>query len=98
MVSIYNILIKVKYFFVDLYYWFYSRFHKIEKKVLFQSFAGKQYSDNPRAISEKLHEMFPEYKIIWKLDEKKDKYKVLPNYIEFVPDEKCKFFPFQYLY
>lgn len=54
----------VKYFFEKVYYLTYSCFHKMEKKVLFQSFDGKQYSDNPRAISEKLHELFPDYKIV----------------------------------
>ncbi len=87
----------VKYLFEKVYYLTYSRFHKMEKKVLFQSFDGKQYSDNPRAISEKLHELFPDYKIVWKLDNKNDKYGIIPDYVSFIPDEKIKAFPFKYL-
>ncbi len=33
--------------------------------VLFCAFSGKQYSDSPRAISEKLHELYPEIPIVW---------------------------------
>lgn len=34
-------------------------------KVVFSSFSGRSYSDNPRYISEKLHEMYPEAHISW---------------------------------
>ena len=47
----------------------YGIFHKVEKKVLFISFSGKQYSDNPRAISEKLHALYPAYEIVWAFNE-----------------------------
>ena len=47
-----------------------------EKSVYFASFRG-QYSDNPRAISECLHEMAPDVKIVWL---------VKPQFKEFVPD------------
>ena len=36
----------------------------IRPQILFDSFNGKQYSDNPRAISEMMHQMYPEYKIV----------------------------------
>ena len=35
------------------------------KKVIFSSFEGRSYNDNPRAISEKLHELCPEAEIVW---------------------------------
>ena len=47
-----------------------------EKTVFFASFRG-QYSDNPRAISECLHRMAPEVKIVWL---------VKPQFKQFVPD------------
>ena len=47
-----------------------------EKSVYFASFRG-QYSDNPRAISECLHEMAPDVKIVWL---------VKPQFKDFVPD------------
>lgn len=40
-------------------------FRKMQKKVLFESFCGKQYSADPRAISEKLHEQHPDIQIVW---------------------------------
>jgi len=47
-----------------------------EKIVYFASFRG-QYSDNPRAISECLHRMAPEVKIVWLIK---------PQFKQFVPD------------
>ena len=35
------------------------------KKVVFSSFEGHSYNDNPRYISEKLHELCPEAEIVW---------------------------------
>ena len=97
MAKLVDSLREVKYSLEKVYYRFYSCFHRMNKQVLFQSFAGKQYSDNPRAVSEKLHELFPDYKILWKLDDKTDKYGIIPDYVQFVPSEKASFFPFQYL-
>lgn len=52
-----------------------------KNQVVFMSFCGKQYSDNPRAISEKLHELRPQTKIVWLLLEP-EKYKnIVPNYV-----------------
>ena len=36
-----------------------------EKRVVFTSFAGNSYSDNPKAISERLHELAPDLEIVW---------------------------------
>lgn len=55
----------------------------VERKVLFESFRGKTYSDNPRAISEALHLIAPDIKIIWALNGK-DEYGIVPNYITIV--------------
>ncbi len=53
-----------------------------EKTVYFASFRG-QYSDNPRAISECLHRMAPEVKIVWLIKPQFQKY--VPNYVTIVP-------------
>lgn len=37
-------------------------------KVVFSSYLGKQYGDNPRCISERLHERYPKAKIVWLFD------------------------------
>ena len=59
----------------------YGMFHPIEKKILFSSFGGKQYSDNPKAISEKVHILYPEYKIVWFLSEASSSLNFLPDYV-----------------
>lgn len=61
----------------------YSIFHPIQKKVLFDSFGGRQYSDNPRAVSEKLHELYPDYQVTWLLTGD-DQYKLVPDYVTIV--------------
>ena len=53
----------------------------VRKQVFFESFYGKQYSDNPRAISEKLHEMDPSVRIVWSMNEKR-----LENNIDLIPE------------
>lgn len=37
----------------------------MKKQVVFSSFSGKSYGDNPRYISEKLHELRPDIPIYW---------------------------------
>ena len=45
-----------------------------KKTVVFESFHGKQYSDNPRAIYEYLQKHHPEYELIWSVDRRYTKY------------------------
>lgn len=58
-------------------------FQCIEKKVIFDSFGGNQYSDSPRAISEQLHELYPDYTIVWALKNDACEYN-LPQYVKVV--------------
>lgn len=54
-------------------------------KVVFSSFSGRSYSDNPRCISEMLHDMCPQAKIVWLL-QKPDEWKdTVPDYVTVVP-------------
>lgn len=57
-----------------------------KKKVIFNSFSGKTYSDNPKAISEALHKEMPDAEIIWLF--KTDKKQVVPEYVRCV-DINC---------
>jgi CDP-glycerol glycerophosphotransferase len=50
-------------------------------KIVFISFNGKTYSDNPRAISEKLHCTYPNFDIVWLFNNPEEKIKILPSYI-----------------
>lgn len=52
-----------------------------KKTVLFRSFDG-MYNDNPRYISEHLHEANPDIKIVWALDTSYEQY--VPSYIRVV--------------
>lgn len=55
----------------------------VERKALFESFRGQAYADNPRAVSEALHKMAPEIRIIWALNGK-DEYSIVPDYVSTV--------------
>ncbi len=41
---------------------------KKDKLIVFESFLGKQYSDNPRAIYEYMIEHYPDHKMYWSVD------------------------------
>lgn len=41
-----------------------------KKTVVFESFLGKQYSDNPKAIYKYMKKNFPDYKLYWSFDRK----------------------------
>ena len=53
---------------------------------MFECCGGKHYSDNPRAISEKMHEMFPDYKLVWGITSQSVREKdYIPEYVETFP-------------
>ena len=52
------------------------------RKVVFSSFQGQSYSDNPRYISEKLHEMCPEAEIVWLFREGRLDRVHVPDYVK----------------
>lgn len=55
-----------------------------EKKAVFISFLGKTYSDNPKAISETLYEISPDFKIIWLFNNPEEKKKIVSSYVKCV--------------
>ena len=77
-----NILTIVKKWSRRTYMLFCHAIRSRKKKVVyFASFRG-QYSDNPRAISECLHRMAPEIKIVWMVKSQFKKY--VPDYVKVV--------------
>lgn len=80
-----KIKLKTKMFLYKSYMKVYSMFHKVENQVIFESFTGKQYSDNPRAVSETLHNMFPEHKIIWAISDEQLLSSSIPDYVKIIP-------------
>lgn len=73
--------IRIRKFWIQKYIKLFQLFHPVRKQVLFDSFKGKQYSDNPRAVSEKLHQMFPQYEIVWLMKETGKYKKYIPDYV-----------------
>lgn len=51
------------------------------RKAVFSSFDFRSYNDNPRVISEKLHEMAPDFRIIWLVRDPKAMKSVVPSYV-----------------
>ncbi|MGE4283584.1 MAG: CDP-glycerol glycerophosphotransferase family protein [Clostridia bacterium] len=85
--------LKSKILFTGIYY--FQRMIQIifgieTRKVVFISFVGKSYSDNPRAISEKLHVMAPDYEIVWLFNDLKSKEKIVPKYVKCVKNNSIK--------
>lgn len=58
-------------------------------RVFFISFNGL-YNDNPRAISEKMHELYPELKLYWYIDKNRCK-DIIPDYIHAFGKKDLKF-------
>lgn len=58
-----------------------------KKKAVFTSFKGKWYSDNPKAISVKLHEMHPEFEIIWLFKNPEEKREIVPEYVRIIKSD-----------
>lgn len=53
-----------------------------QKKVVFISWNGDLYSDNPKAISEKLHEMWNQAEIVWIFKKPEEKKMIVPEYVK----------------
>ena len=53
-----------------------------KNKVMFESFSGKSYSDNPRAVSEMLHSINQDIEIVWSFKDPESKKRIVPNYVK----------------
>lgn len=77
---LYNFMVSLYYFILKLYYFFYKCFSKVDRKsILFISFMGEQYSDNPRALYEYMmgSESYKEFHYYW-VFKNPDKFKSHP--------------------
>ena len=54
------------------------------EKIVFFSYGGRQFSDNPRWISKKMHELYPDYIQVWILNNDDNKYGILPEYVKII--------------
>lgn len=66
MMSIKNILVKI----LKKGYRYFSKKPRIKNLVVFESFHGKRFSDNPRAIYEYMKKNCPEFDLIWSVDKR----------------------------
>lgn len=60
-----------------------SRYREVKtdpKLILFNSFNGRGYGDNPKAIAEAFHRLFPSLKLVWTCRDETDE-ESLPDYI-----------------
>ncbi|SDJ69858.1 CDP-glycerol glycerophosphotransferase [Jeotgalicoccus aerolatus] len=48
-------------------------FNKDHSLIIFESFLGKQFSDNPRALYEYMSIHYPEYRFMWSVDKRYEK-------------------------
>lgn len=55
-----------------IYERFLFKLKKNEKLVLFESFQGKSYSDNPKYVYEYMAKHHPDYTFVWSVNEKED--------------------------
>lgn len=81
---------RIKRVLMGVYVAFYAFTHKIQKRLLFISYGGLQYSDSPKVISERMHFLHPEYEIVW-IFRNPEKKKV-PPYVK-----KIKNYGFEFL-
>ncbi len=64
----------------------------LEQTVVFECYGGKHYSDNPKAISEKLHELYPEFRIVWGVSAESLREKEhIPSYAEIYPIQSLRY-------
>lgn len=72
---------KLILFIQKIYYFIMSRLF-CKNRVLFISFAGKQYSDNPKAVSDYLLKNHPKVKQLWLFENPKEMKHLLPKGIK----------------
>lgn len=83
---------KIKKACIRAFSFMHGMFNKQKRQILFESFNGRSYSDNPRAISEKMHELFPDYEIIWAFTDPEKIKGSVPEYISTVKRESLNFY------
>lgn len=75
---------KIRNILVDTYVSVCRLFVGVKNRAIFISFSGTSYSDNPKPLSEKLHELAPEIEIVWLFKKPEEKKAVVPEYVKCV--------------
>lgn len=66
---------------INLYYFICRVIYGYKDAVVFESFGGKMYGDNCKPVSEALHKLNPNIKIVWFFKNPDDKIGVVPEYV-----------------
>ena len=67
---------QIKLMIIRMFFIFVGFLPARKKMIMFESFSGRQYSCNPRAIYEYMLKHHPEYEMYWSIDKKfKDNFK-----------------------
>lgn len=84
-----NFNVKIKYF-IDFIF---SKFHQDKNAVYFESFNG-QYNDNPKYISEALHELYPKIAIYWLITSESSLLELpfIPSYVHILRKKSIRYY------
>lgn len=85
-----KMLKKFKHLLQYIYMYLCNKLLPLKKQVVFTSFNGKSYSDNPKAISEKLYDVSPDTSIVWLFKEPDVKKDQIPDYIKVVKSNSLR--------
>ena len=75
---------KIKEKLKDFYMCMCRLFCGVKNRAVFASFSQRTYSDNPKALSEKLHELDPKIEIVWLFQNPNEKKHIVPDYVKCV--------------
>lgn len=85
-----NLVRRIKHTICYTYMYLCNKIFSLKKKVVFSSFNGKTYSDNPKVITEALHQIDPDTSIVWMFKDPEGKKIDLPSYIKTVKSHSLK--------
>ena len=77
-------MFRIGEYFIQLTMVFFRVILRKRRSVVFRSFTGKSNSDNPRAISEALHDLDPSVEIVWLFKDPIRKKRIVPEYVKCV--------------
>ncbi len=72
LASLYNVLKRIYVRIYQMLFWIMTKLPPNKKLAVFESFLGKQYSDNPRAIYEYMKEQDMDYTFYWSVDKRNE--------------------------
>lgn len=81
---------RIKHLFCRLLMIVFKYLFTVKKRILFYCFGGSKYADSQRVISEKMHELYPEFELCWILPKSYDTNNV-PSYVHIIRNNGLNF-------